>query len=129
MSDRALIETARRFASGDEHAKRLQEIGEKVRKAMEEYVRAAEMGELPEDVVQEMVDVWTFVGIVLAHYYRTARLYTKSRARALTLFIQLFSPLGLALIGERLRDLLDLIELEEHFRRRGEGGERTQEAG
>lgn len=129
MSDRVLIETARRFARGDEYAKRLQEIGERVREAMEEYVRAAEMGELPEEIVQEMVDVWTFVGIILAHYYRTARLYTKSRARALALFMQLFSPLGLVLIGERLRDLLDLIELEEHFRKKGGKGERAQEAG
>jgi hypothetical protein len=125
VSDRVLIETAKRFAEGDEYAKKLQEIGERVRKAMEEYVRAAEMGGLPEEVVHEMVDVWTFVGIVLAHYYRTARLYTGSRARALALFARLFSPLGLALIGERLRDLLDLIELEEHFRRRGERGERA----
>ncbi|MCC6051386.1 MAG: hypothetical protein LM580_11805 [Thermofilum sp.] len=129
MSDRVLIETAKRFARGDEYAKRLQEIGLRVREAMEEYVRAAEMGELPEEVVQEMVDVWTFVGIVLAHYYRTARMLTGSRARALALFMRLFSPLGLTLIGERLRDLLDLIELEEHFRRRGERGERAQEAG
>jgi hypothetical protein len=123
VSDRVLIETAKRFARGDEYAKKLQEIGLRVREAMEEYVRAAEEGELPDDVVQEMVDVWTFVGIVLAHYYRTARLLAGDRARALTLFMRLFSPLGLTLIGERLRDLLDLIELEEHFRRRGEKSE------
>jgi len=125
VSDRVLIETAKRFARGDEYAKKLQEIGERVREAMEEYVRAAEMGELPEEVVQEMVDVWTFVGIILAHYYRTARLLTGSRAHALMLFMRLFSPLGLALIGERLRDLLDLIELEEHFRRKGGKSERA----
>jgi hypothetical protein len=120
-----LIEVAKRFASGDEYARKLQKIGEKVRKAMEEYVRAAEEGELPDEVVQEMVEVWVFVGIVLAHYYRTARLYTGSRARALALFMRLFSPLGLALIGERLRDLLDLVELEEHFRKRGGECERA----
>jgi hypothetical protein len=123
MSDRELIELARKFASGDKQVEKLEKTGEKVRKAMEEYIRTAEGGTLPEPVLREMVEVWIFIGIVLAHYYRTARLYTGSRARALALFLRLFSPLGLALIGERLRDLLDLIELEEHFRRRGEGSE------
>jgi len=119
VSDRELIELARRFASGDKQARKLEKVGEKVRRAMEEYIETAEGGALPREVVREMVEVWTFVGIILAHYYRSARLLTGSRARALALFMRLFSPLGLALIGGRLRDLLDLIELEEHFRRRG----------
>jgi hypothetical protein len=57
-----LIETAKRFASGDERVKKLARVGARVREAMEEYILAAEGGELPEDVLFEMVEVWALLG-------------------------------------------------------------------
>jgi hypothetical protein len=125
MSDRELIELARKFASGDKQVEKLEKTGVKVREAMEEYIKVAEGGTLPEPVLREMVEVWTFIGIILAHHYRSLRLETGSRTHALLLFLRLFSPLGLALVSERLRDLFDLIELEEHLRRQGVGDERA----
>jgi hypothetical protein len=125
MSDRELIELARKFARGDKQVEKLEKVGVKVRKAMEEYIRTAEGGTLPPEVVREMVEVWIFIGIILAHHYRSFRLETGSRVLALIHLLQLFSPLGLALVSERLRDLFDLIELEEHLRRRGVGNERA----
>jgi hypothetical protein len=125
VSDKMLIEVAKRFASGDKYAKKLQKLGWKVREAMEEYLRAAEEGEVPEDVLQEMVEVWIFTGIILANLYCVLRLNEGSRTRALALFFQLFSPVGRLLIAERLRNVMDIIELEEHFRRRGGKSERS----
>jgi len=119
VSDKTLIEVAKRFAYGDKYAKKLQKLGWKVREAMEEYLRAAEEGEIPEDVLQEMVDVWMFIGVILANLYCALRLNEGSRTRALALFFHLFSPVGRLLIAERLRNVMDIIELEEHFRRRG----------
>ena len=125
MSDKMLIEVAKRFAYGDEHAKKLEKLGLKVREAMEEYIRAAAEGGIPEDVLQETVEVWLLIGMILANFYQNLRLSEGSRARALLYFFLLFSPAGRLLIAENLRDLMDITELEEHFRRRGGKSERA----
>jgi len=132
MSDRELIEAAKKYARGGERVEKLREIEARLREAMEEYVRAAMVGALPEgmaqrateDVVREAAGVWAFFGSALAHSYLLFRLLTGSFDRALKLLLQFFSPSFLSLIGDLLRDTRDIDELVDHFRRRGDGGER-----
>jgi hypothetical protein len=126
MGDKTIIEAAKSIVENPEELEKLSRLAQAIINLKLKYLQLNYGSKYTREELLDAIDVWDYIGIVLAQVYLEALAEFKNRKSAMLAVALMFSEHGRTILAERFRALDEVLELEKYFTRK-KGGTRERE--
>jgi hypothetical protein len=126
MSDKTIIEAAKSIVENPEELEKLSRLAQAIINLKLKYLQLNYGSKYTREELLDAIDVWDYIGIVLAQVYLEALSEFKNRKSAMLAVALMFSEHGRTILAERFSALDEVLELEKYFSRK-KGGTRERE--
>jgi hypothetical protein len=126
MGDKTIIEAAKSIVENPEELEKLSRLAQAIINLKLKYLQLNYGSKYTREELLDAIDVWDYIGIVLAQVYLEALAEFKNRKSAMLAVALMFSEHGRTILAERFRALDEVLELEKYFTRK-KGGTHERE--